>query len=327
MKRWVFPPFFIKSKHFKPSIYLSENKTNNNIKNRVKIMAINFDGLTSYVDEQRFPLIKKAVLGAKSVGIINLQSGVKKSAALNLINVEPTIQAGGCGWNAEGVATLSQRVLETELLKVNIPFCDKDFINYWTNYEVKVGAGRETLPFEEYFTSSVIENVNAKIERMVWQGRKENSGEFNGILAVLEGTDAVSVESVASAYGAIKAVYEAIPVEVLPKASIFVGADTFRSFMLEMVEKNYFHYSADAVEEFILPGTNTKVIAVNGLNGTKKVIAADPMNLFYGCDMLDDAETFDLWYSKDNREYRLAVQFNAGTQVAYPNEVVIGGRQ
>ena len=43
--------------------------------------------------------------------------------------------------------------------------------------------------------------------------------------------------------------------------------------------------------------------------------------------MLDDAETFDLWYSKDNREYRLAVQFNAGTQVAYPNEVVVGGIQ
>jgi hypothetical protein len=97
--------------------------------------------------------------------------------------------------------------------------------------------------------------------------------------------------------------------------------------MLQMVEKNFYHYAANGadVQEFMLPGTNTKVVAVNGLNGTNKVVAADAANLFYGCDMLDDAETFDLWYSKDNREYRLAVQFNAGVQVAYPNEVVVGG--
>lgn len=290
---------------------------------------INFDGLTSYVDEQRLPLIKKAVLGGKTVGLINLQTGVKKSAALNLINVEPTLQEGGCGWNADGAATLSQRIIETKALKVNIPFCDKDFLNYWTNYEVKVGAGKEVLPFEEYFTSIVVAKINEKIESMVWQGDTEKGAEFDGLIKILGAADAVTAATKSSAYEAIKAVYAAIPVAVLPKASIFVGADTFRSFMLEMVEKNFYHYAADGadVQEFVLPGTNTKVVAVNGLNGTKSIVAADPANLFYGCDMLDDAETFDLWYSKDNREYRLAVQFNAGTQVAYPNEVVVGGIQ
>lgn len=290
-------------------------------------MAINFDGLTNYVDEQRLPLIKKSILGGKTVGLINLQTGVKGTAALNLIDVEPTLQEGGCGWNAEGAATLSQRKIESKLLKVNIPFCDKDFINYWTNYEVKVGAGKESLPFEEYFTSIVVEKINGEIERMVWQGDAEKGAEFDGLIKNL--ADAVTAATKTSAYEAIKAVYAAIPVAVLPKASIFVGADVFRTFMLEMVEKNFYHYSANGadVQEFVLPGTNTKVIAVNGLNGTKKIVAADAANLFYGCDMLDDAETFDLWYSKDNREYRLAVQFNAGTQVAYPNEVVVGGIQ
>lgn len=289
-------------------------------------MAVNLTGLTNYVDEQRLPLIKKAVLGGKTVGLINLQTGVKKSAALNLISVDPTIQAGGCGFNAQGDATLSQRVLETELLKVNMEYCDKDFAKYWTGYEVKIGAGKESMPFEEYFTSMVIEGINAKIEKLVWTGNKENDGEFDGILTILNGADGVKTATGTGAYGAIKAAYSAIPVEVLPKASIFVGADTFRSFMLEMVEKNYFHYAADGadVQEFMLPGTNTKVIAVNGLNGSNKVVAADAANLFYGCDMMDDAESFDFFYSKDNRAYRLVVDFNAGTQVAYPNEVVVG---
>ena len=94
---------------------------------------------------------------------------------------------------------------------------------------------------------------------------------------------------------------------------------------MEMVEKNFYHYDGGSVEakEFVLPATNTKVIAVNGLNGTKKIVAADPMNLYYGCDLLNDTETFDLWYSQDNREYRLAIQFNAGVEVAFPSEVVV----
>lgn len=288
-------------------------------------MAFNLTGLTSYVDEQRLPLIKKAVLGGKSVGLFNLQAGVKKSAALNLINVNPTIQAGGCGFNAQGDATISQRVIETELLKVNMEFCDKDLLNYWAGYQVKVGAGKEQLPFEEYLTSMIVEGINEKVEKLVWTGDKSKGAEFDGILTILDGEDVVTAQGT-GAYAAIKAAYAAIPVAVLPKASIFVGADTFRAYMLEMVEKNFYHYAADGadVQEFIVPGTNTKVVAVNGLNGTNKVVAADAANLFYGCDMMDDAETFDLFYSKDNRAYRLAVEFNGGTQVAYPNEVVVG---
>lgn len=288
-------------------------------------MAINVNGLETYVDEQRLPLIKKAVLGGKSVGMFNLQTGVKKSAALNLINVTPTLQAGGCGFNAQGDATLSQRVINTELLKVNMEFCDKDLLAYWAGYEVKVGAGKEQLPFEEYLTSAVIEGINEKVENLVWQGDKSKGAEFDGILTILADEGVVAAQGT-GAYGAIKAAYSAIPVAVLPKATIFVGADIFRSYMLEMVEKNFYHYAADGadVQEFIVPGTNTKVVAVNGLNGTNKVVAADPANLFYGCDMLDDAETFDLFYSKDNRAFRLVVEFNGGTQVAYPNEVVVG---
>ena len=67
-----------------------------------------------------------------------------------------------------------------------------------------------------------------------------------------------------------------------------------------------------------MPGTNTKVIAVNGLNGTGVIVASKLENLFYGCDMMNDAETFDMWYSKDFREFRLAIQFNAGVQGCIP---------
>lgn len=286
-------------------------------------MAFDLSKLTNYVDEQRLPLIKRAVFGGKTVGLMNLQTGVKHSAALNIIEFDSALQKGSCGWNAEGNTHLSQRVITAEPLKVNMSFCDKDLLKYWTGYEVKAGLAGEKAPFEEYITTGVIDQINEDIERLVWQGDKDVDGQFEGLLSIV-GTDSIKASG-ATAYAAIKAAYSAIPVNILSKAAIFVGADTFRSFMLEMVEKNYFHYPADGakIEEFILPGTNTKVVAVNGLNNSNKVVAADPMNLFYGTDMLDDAETFDFWYDKSNREYRIAVEFNAGVQVAFPDEVVV----
>lgn len=289
-------------------------------------MAVDLTALTAYVDEQRLPLIKKAVLGAKTATLFNVQTDVKSTAAINLLAVNPSLQAGGCGWNDAGSAKLSQRTIATKLLKVNQSFCDKDFINYWMNYEVKVGVGKETLPFEEYFTSAIVDSVNASVERMMWQGN-DSASEFKGILPILAGEDdviTVKPSEGTSAYAAIKEVYMAIPEEILDKAVIFVGADTYRQFIQEMVEKNFYHYSADnTAQEFVLPATNTKVVAVNGLNGTKKIVAGDPANFFYGCDMLDDKEQFEMWYSQDNREYRLAIQFNGGVQVAYPNEIVL----
>ena len=76
------------------------------------------------------------------------------------------------------------------------------------------------------------------------------------------------------------------------------------------------------VAESVL-GSNIKIKAVSGLDGTGAIVAADPRNLFYGTDMQGDSEKFDFWYSKDNQEFRLAIEFGLGVQVAFPNEVVI----
>lgn len=295
-------------------------------------MALDLNSLPLYVEQRRLPLIKEAVLKAKSASLFNLQTDVKTSAAINLVTVAPVIQEGGCGWNDAGTAKLSQRIINTGLMKINQSFCEKDFLKYWTGYEVKVGVGSETLPFEEYFTSLIVDEVKASVEKMIWQGDTASSDNnikhFDGLIKILNAADDVvkpSIASGTSAYDAIKAVYMAIPEKVLDKAVILCGADKFREYMQEMVEKNYYHYAANGypTEEFILPGTNTKVIAVNGLNGTNVIVAADLNNLFYGCDMMNDTEVFDLWYSKDFREFRLAISFNAGVQVAFPDEIVM----
>ena len=297
-------------------------------------MSVVLSGLPLYVEQRRLPLIKEAVLKAKTAELFSLQSDIKTSAALNLLSTDVVFGDGlTCGWDEKGTNTLSQRILNTGHIKINMSFCEKDFLKYWTGYEVRVAAGQKNLPFEEYFTSSIVDNVKAAVEKAIWQGDTASSDLnlkwFDGMLKILGEADGVVEPEIAegsTAYDAIKAVYLAIPEKVLDKAVIFCGADTFRQYMQEMVEKNYYHYAANGmpVEEFIVPGSNTRVIAVNGLNGTNKIVAGALDNLFYGCDMMGDDEKFEMWYSQDFRQFRLAIEFNAGVQTAFPNEVVMG---
>lgn len=291
--------------------------------------------LTAYVEQRRFPLIKEAVLKAKSASLFNLQTDIKTSAALNLLST--AIQFGdglACGWNEAGTQTLSQRILATGNIKINMAYCDKEMLKYWTQYQVRVAAGQKTLPFEEDFVNAVVENVKAAIETAIWQGDTSSSTNnlryFDGLLKILKnaaGTVDVTITGT-SAYDDIMAVYNAIPEKVLDGASILVGADTFRKFIQELVAKNYYHYSGENLNgEIMLPGSQVKVIAVNGLNGTDKIVAGQlDKNFFYGCDMMNDEEKFELWYSQDFREFRLAIEFNAGVQVAFPDEVVLGAK-
>jgi hypothetical protein len=267
--------------------------------------------------------------------LFNLQSDIKTDAALNLLTTDVQFGDGlTCGWDEAGTQTLSQRILKTGNIKINMAYCDKAMLKYWTQYQIRVAAGQKTLPFEEDFVSAVVENVKEAVEIAIWQGdttsQTNNLKYFDGLLKIL-GADAGVVDVVitgASAYDDIMAVYNAIPEKVLEGASILVGADTFRKFVNELVAKNYYHYSGENLNgEIYLPGSQVKVIAVNGLNGTDKIVAGQlDKNFFYGVDMVNDEEKFELWYSQDFREFRLAIEFNAGVQVAFPDEVVLGAK-
>ena len=295
-------------------------------------MALNVSTLSNYVEEKRLPLIAKSFLRGKTIDLIQLETGVLQDTALNLVSAQVEFGDGAsCGWNpTEGVA-LSQRLLKPTFLKVNQVFCDKDLLKKWASYEVKLAAGREQLPFEEKFLEEIANAINESIEKLVWQGDSSHTNEPDGFLKILGagGSGVVSATWTAgtTAYNKIKTVYNAIPANIIDKEDtvIFVGEETYREFIQDLVAANLYHFSPDyKAGEYMVPGTSIRVIAVNGLNSTGKIVAGRLSNFFYGVGAEDDKDTFDFWYSQDNREFRLAVYFAMAVQVAYPNEIVLG---
>ena len=293
------------------------------------------NNLPAYVEQNHDSLLREACLGSASAKMFRLQTGVKTKTALNILTTDVVFQDGsGCGFNAQGESRVSQRTNTAPIVKVNMRFCDKELLNSALQHDVRVQAGQKTLPFEEEFVGDVMGKINKATEKMVWQGDTESEDSVlkwtDGILKHLNASDGVTKaeNKLSHSTDLIKAVDDvmlAIPTDVLDKAVIFMGWDYFRSYCVAMKSANLFHYDANGIDKgnVFYPGSNVAIKAVAGLDGTNTIVAGDPENFVYGCDMQHDSEKVDLWYSKDNQEFRLAVEFALGTQVAFPNEVVI----
>jgi hypothetical protein len=299
-------------------------------------MAENFlvTGLPDYVEQNQAPLLRKMVLGGKTINRIGKQLGIKTSAALNYLSTDPTFQEGkGCGFTPQGSATLSQRTITTGMIKVNMTICPDTLLGKYAEHLVEIGAGKEKLPFEQEVAESIVNNIDTKMEKAIWQGDTASLDadlqHFDGLLKIIGAEDnAVKVTvSGTSAYDAIKSIVKKIPANTLKKgAEIYVAPDMFLNFMLELVEKNYFHYSAGEgamPEEFPFPATNIKVVSTEGLAGAGKMVAAYPQELFFGTDLMDNKEELKLWFSDDDDLFKMKAKWNAGTQVAFPDEVVL----
>jgi hypothetical protein len=288
-------------------------------------MSVNLSSLPQYVEENKIGLIRKSVLGARTLEHINIQTGVVGPTSVNLLNTNIVFGNGAtCGWNEAGESIVSQRVITPAMLKVNMSFCDKAMSKYFMNYEVNAAAGRATLPFEESFINDVTENANAKLDEIIWNGINVGGTDYKGFLDILTDESIEKTATGETVYGSVKNVYKALPSDVVDKAVIFIGIDDYRDLALELTEKNLNHYDpkVDYGYTMILPGTaTTKVVGVTGLNGKNVVVAANPEHMFYGTDMTGDDEVYKMWYSDDNQEFRLNIGFSAGVQFAFPDQV------
>lgn len=286
--------------------------------------------LPEYVEQNKLGLIAKSVLGARTTGIINFQTGIKSKATINILDTDVTLQDGSaCGFNAQGSQTVTQRVIETKPLKVNMEYCAKNMLKTFMQHEVRLNAGAKNLPFEEEFVGAVIEDVKGKVEKMIWQGDVSlGIVGFDGIFESLVSDPTVRenlIEETETVSDMVKKMVVHTNLPLKEDTKIFMGTDLFTRYIQELIESNLYHYSGENSNyEITVPGTTIKVVAVEGLNGTGKAFAGRASNFYYGTDMEGDEEIFDLFFSNDDRNFKLVIEFNCGVQIAFPTEVLRG---
>jgi hypothetical protein len=305
-------------------------------------MSLNVAGLTAYVDENKMALIKKAVLGGRTLRYISVQPDIKSSATINIINSNLVAQAGGCGWSENGTTILTQQTLSVTPLKVNEAICLDTLETYYTQKMMQPGSYNENIPFEEIFASEKADKINALIDDLIWKG---NTSTGSGNLALANGfirlagqtfsgsvvTGNVNVVTAITSSNIISIVdgmSSVVPTDILDMDDLylFCGYDFYRTYALALRNANLFHYTGaeNQGEDYsqMIPGTNIRIVALRGLNGTNRAFLSSASNLYFGTDLLSDAEDFQIFYSADFDEVRFRSKWKQGVQFAFPEFVV-----
>lgn len=308
-------------------------------------MGFNVSALSNYTKENEALLVSSSVLGNKTATLIkdqgNVMVGVKSSEKINIMDTDAIFQSGSsCGFNASGSTTFTQRTVTVGKIKVNEALCPKDLESKYLQKALPAGSRYDSIVFSEEYSNRKAEKIAAQLETAIWQGDTDsanvNLNKFDGLIKLIgaSGVEAnttdyisqVATDITASNVIAVfDAVYKAIPAQVVAKddMTIFCGQDVFRTYTIALKTANLFHYSIDvkADSEFFLPGTTIKVVAVQGLNGTKKIYATRLSNLWLGTDLLNEEERFEIFYAKEADQVRFVSEFKMGVNVAFLDEV------
>lgn len=312
-------------------------------------MAFNVSALADYTEQNEALLVTSSVLGAKTASLIksagNVMVGVKSAETINIMDTDAIFQSGAsCGFNASGSTSFTQRTVTVGKIKVNESMCPKDLEAKYLQKALPTGSMYDSIPFEQEFSDKKAKRIAAQLETALWQGdtasANVNLNKFDGLLkligaasgvvdanvsAFISGAPLASITA-ANVISIFDGIYRAIPAQIVSydDVVIFCGMDTFRTYTIALKNSNYFNYTIDvkADNEFVLPGTTIRVVAVQGLNGTNDIIAARLSNLFLGTDLLNEEEKFEIFYAKEADQVRFVSEFKMGVNFAFPDEIV-----
>lgn len=312
-------------------------------------MGFSVGTLAAYTKENEALLVASSVLGSKTASLIkdkgNVMVGVKSAETINIMDTDAIFQDGSsCGFNASGSTSFTQRVVSVGKIKVNEALCLKDLESKYLQKALPAGSSYDSMVYSEEYSKRKAEKIAEQLEKTLWQGSTAsvdvNLNKFQGITTLITAAGASVVNANSVAYhGSVETsitdanvvsifddIYKAIPAQVVDKddIAIFCGMDVFRTYTVKLKNSNLYHYQYDAKAngEFYLPGTNVKVIAVQGLNGSGKIVAARISNFFIGTDLLNEEERFEIFYAKEADQVRFVSEFKMGVNFAFPDEIV-----
>jgi hypothetical protein len=211
---------------------------------------------------------------------------------------------------------------------------------------MKAGSTTEDFAnaeFQAAYLDKKNKRIAAQLETALWNGdtgsATANLNKFDGLMKLIDAGSPVlanvsgfvsggviTTVNAGNVIAATEGVYKAIPTSIIDKGDvkIFVGNDWYRLLILAYRAENLFAYNPQdsQAKSFILPGTNIEVVAVNGLNGTGDAYAISLSNIALAVDLVDEENSYKMWYSEDNNDVRYRVEFKMGVNVAFPTECV-----
>lgn len=316
-------------------------------------MAFDLSALTAYVEENRADLITKPITGSRIFDFLDIRQGIKSGEKIPILESTAPAQAGAsCGFTSSGTTTVTQTTLNTTSIKIQEAICLQDLEAYFTQKYLPAGSKPEDTDIAQDIINRKLANIARKVGQMVMQGKTTYTNDtylkqMNGFISLIDtaGTAVAATQQADITTSTVRGIFEDIVFQKMPVAiadgdpMVFCGVDTLRILLQKMMIDNMYHIVPQGADykknEFVYPGTDVRIIGLHEMNAGNsvdtgslptavqdRILAGTMQNFVAGFDVKADAQSFDVWYSKDNQQLRFSLRFNIGVTNHWYDQIV-----
>lgn len=300
---------------------------------RKEKFSFDISGMSDYIQANETELLTKIVIGSNMTEFVSVFPEIKNSEYVPVFDtgvIDSIATSGHCSTNF-GDITLTEKELRVCDWNIQKGYCPEALSKTIMGMRLQPGSYNSTTGAEERFIEDLVQKAAVFTERQVWQA---SSGD-TCTSGINEQLDAASASTVNVTYSAMTPSNALSIVDTyvtnLPDALqftptvLFLNRGDYQSLLLALRDANFFHYSVegqlDSPGSVMIPATS--VVAVSSEIGSGRALLTYGQNIAYGTDLLTDAANADSWFSKDNKQYRISIQWRAGATVFFPELCVV----
>ena len=290
---------------------------------------------TTYTGKDTDGFFSVALLTGDTKSKVRLIPNAKSTVKMGSLNLGNILQADSCSLEGVGNYTLAQKSLDVCDIAIKVPICAKDYEANYLSESLRAGSNvDQNFPegFIGYLLELVAQQISTQTEALFWQGDTEGSpvSLCDGLLKKFVADSTVidvgagTVLSASNIIAQIGIVYDAIPDTISDngKVAIFISRKAAKFYRQALVTANpaLIAYNNG---DFTLRYIDVELIVSAGMP-TNDMVAAEPMNLWYGTDLVSDEKEIEIVTDPLNPKqsyiitsFKWGVNYGVGAEIVY----------
>ena len=312
-------------------------------------MATTTNITTSYSGSFAGKYVAAALLPAPTIAnnLITVKQNVKFKEVLKRVGLNDIVKDATCDFTSTSTLTLTERILEPKELQVNLVLCKKDFRSDWEAIEMGYSAF-DNLPknFADFLIAHVAEKSAARNELSIWQGDKNNTGQFDGFETLLANDpNLVAAQEVtgttvtsANVQAELGKIVDAMPDTLYGREDLrlYVSNNIFKAYVRALGGYGAAGLGANGFEGrgsmwYTTGGAlyfdGIPVVMCPGMSSDTAILSTID-NLYFGTGLLSDhqeVKVLDMADLDGSQNVRVVMRFTAGVQYANVEDIVTYG--
>lgn len=290
---------------------------------------------TTYTGKDTDGFFSVALLTGDTKSKVRLIPNAKSTVKIGSLNLGDILQPDSCSLDGVGSYTLSQKDLIVCDIAIKVPICAKDYEANYLSESLKPGSNvEENFPngLVDYLFNLVAEKISEQTEELFWQGDTEASPAAlcDGLIKKFLADDTVidvgagTTLSASNIIAQIGIVYDAIPDTISEKGKvvIFISPKAAKFYRQALVAANPALIAWNN-GDFTLRYIDVELVVSPGLP-VNDMVAAEPMNLWYGTDLVSDEKEIRLITDPLNPKqsyiitsFKWGVNYGVGAEIVY----------